>query len=181
MIRMIFAVFATLMVTAGAANATTVVAVETDAIWSARDANAMCTSTAASSSWTGHWNTTEWARMSVCNCEVGNFLTARFDVQAGPIWNQRHAQQVCPQVCASAEWTGRYSTARRGAASSCDLAYSGQIQGAVRFVPSRPVAVHVAPRVVVAPRARRSLTYRAPRRGADVRVVLGYPGRNGRF
>lgn len=183
MIRTLFTALTALLLTAGAANATTVVAVETDSIWDARDAGMMCNATAASSTWTGHWNTTQWARMSVCNCEVGTFLTARFDVEAGPIWNQRHAQRVCPQVCSSASWTGRFSTARRGGASSCDIAYNGHIQGAVRFVPSRPLPVRVAPRVVTTRSPHRQPVYRVPsRRGnADLRVVLGYPGRGRGF
>lgn len=154
MLRTIAAAFAFVTLTAGAAAASTVVTVETERITSRADAAETCSMTAASSVWTGHWNTTEWGRMSVCNCAVGTWLESRFDVEAGPIWNQRHAQRVCPSVCGQAQWTGDYA---RGRGSACAIAYPGHIRGRIEVgaparVPSRPLVLAPTPRRPVAVR-----------------------------
>ncbi len=154
MFRTLIAASAFITLTVGAAAASTVVTVETERISSRVDASETCPMTAASSVWTGHWNTTEWGRMSVCNCSVGTWLETRFDVEAGPIWNQGHAQRVCPQVCGAAQWTGDYA---RGRGSACAIAYPGHIRepvavGTPTRVPSRPVVLPPSPRRPVAVR-----------------------------
>ena len=133
----------------GTALAQNAVSVPADGLFSRADAAPVCVATAASSTWTGHWNTTVWGQMSVCNCSVAG--AARFDVEAGPIWNQHHARQVCPQVCGGAQWTGDFTSARRGA-PSCTLAYAGRVQGVVHIAPVAFIpAVRVAPVVTPAP------------------------------
>jgi hypothetical protein len=145
MIRLATSLFAVLVVTSGAAHAESWVRVETEGLRSNRSAAAICSDVAASSVWTGHWNTTEWGQMSVCNCAVGQF-GSRFDVEAGPIWNQRHATQVCPTVCSSARWTGDWDRSTRRNVGSCTLAYtSAPVAPVHHVVPTRPVPVHVAP------------------------------------
>ncbi|MEH2409647.1 mannan-binding lectin [Nostoc sp.] len=44
------------------------------------------------------------------------------NVIAGPIWNNEHAQQRCPQVCSSVglRWTGGWYTFDPGKNSYCD-------------------------------------------------------------
>ncbi|BAZ08816.1 Lectin MVL [Calothrix sp. NIES-4071] len=44
------------------------------------------------------------------------------DVNAGPIWNNNHARQRCPQVCNSVglRWTGGWYTNDPGRNSVCD-------------------------------------------------------------
>ena len=55
---------------------------------------------------------------------------ASFDVEAGPIWDNDHAQRRCPEVLAAwmeanpgeeAEWTGNWSTTVEGKMSVCNL------------------------------------------------------------
>lgn len=42
------------------------------------------------------------------------------DVKAGPLWNQRHAEQRCPEVCAPyGGWSGRWVTTVPGTMSVC--------------------------------------------------------------
>ncbi|HVV69095.1 MAG TPA: mannan-binding lectin [Gammaproteobacteria bacterium] len=43
------------------------------------------------------------------------------DVQAGPIWNQPNAEQVCPSVCQNnrGTWTGQWRTTVPGQMSVC--------------------------------------------------------------
>lgn len=43
-------------------------------------------------------------------------------VNAGPIWNNEHAKQRCPQVCDSVglKWTGHWYTNDPGKNSVCD-------------------------------------------------------------
>jgi len=136
----------------GAAHATNVVTVESGPIRSARDATFVCQGVEASARWSGQWVTTEWGQMSVCGCEVGDVVRSRFDVEAGPIWSNVHAQSVCPSVCSDARWTGGYAfDARSGGA--CTLDYPGEIRGRVNVVgPYFGAAVPVARPVVVASR-----------------------------
>ena len=44
-------------------------------------------------------------------------------IEAGPIWNQGHAGQVCPAVAAShgGEWTGQWWTTVWGRMSVCQV------------------------------------------------------------
>ncbi len=50
-----------------------------------------------------------------------------FDVQAGPIWNQRVAEHKCPHVCGryQAKWTGQWRTTIPGQMSICGCEYYG--------------------------------------------------------
>lgn len=41
------------------------------------------------------------------------------DVEAGPIWDQAHAQRRCPEVCRTRRWTGQWRTTRPGQMSVC--------------------------------------------------------------
>ncbi|MCA9517849.1 MAG: hypothetical protein KC635_23075 [Myxococcales bacterium] len=82
--------------------------------------------------------------MSVCGCTVGRDTRSSFDVEAGPIWSNQHAQSVCPAVCDAARWTGAYTRDTARSQSTCTLDYPGRIASAVR--------VAFAPRAVVAPR-----------------------------
>ena len=56
-----------------------------------------------------------------------------FDVEAGPIWNNNHAQERCPELLAEwnrnrkpgepeARWTGQWATTREGEMSVCGFA-----------------------------------------------------------
>ena len=114
----------------GAAHASNVVTVEAGPIRTARDAGPVCQGLEATARWTGQWVTTEWGQMSVCGCEVGSAVRSRFDVEAGPIWSNVHAQDVCPAVCSDARWTGAY--AKRSGFGVCALDYPGQIRGRVK-------------------------------------------------
>ena len=42
-------------------------------------------------------------------------------INAGPIWNQRHAQNICPQICSNSgmNWTGQWWTIVQGRMSVC--------------------------------------------------------------
>lgn len=164
MTRIFAAALAFIALSAGAASASNLVTVATDDIRTQRDASYVCQASAASSTWTGHWNTTRWAHMSVCNCAVGNVYQTRFDVEAGPIWNQRHAQEVCPTVCADTRWTGAWNPGTRRTAAACTLAYAGNIRGGMHIA---PVAIHRPMPVVAVPAVhhpRRAVLHRAPAR-----------------
>ncbi|MGX8718983.1 MAG: mannan-binding lectin, partial [Desulfovibrio sp.] len=56
--------------------------------------------------WTGHWTTTVWGEMSVCNFLIrkplphGGAQGMHVDVEAGPIWDNDHAKERCPEVLA---------------------------------------------------------------------------------
>ncbi|TNF32021.1 MAG: hypothetical protein EP329_11370 [Deltaproteobacteria bacterium] len=174
--RRILLTLATLTLGAGAAHAGTVT-VPADGIYAARDAANVCLDAEASARWNGQWVTTEWARMSVCGCTVETAdARATFDVEAGPLWNNAHAQQVCPQVCGAPRWTGGYTFVDAYAASTCSLDYPGRIRGAVKVLNLAP---RVAPvRVVVAPRprlARHSLFRRHATHHARWRGVKAQP------
>jgi len=43
------------------------------------------------------------------------------EYEAGPIWNQGHAEQICPKICKAAgrEWTGDWRTIETGRNSVC--------------------------------------------------------------
>jgi|GEM_PF-1648231 len=172
MIRRLLLTLTTLTLGATAAHAGTV-PVPAGGIYSAAAASDVCLDAEASARWNGNWVTTEWGQMSVCGCTVET-ASARttFDVEAGPIWNNGHAQQVCPQVCDAPRWTGGYTVAGRRSDSTCSLDYPGRIRGAVKvdtFARPTPVRVVVTtPRV--APRHRvirnhrtRHATWRARR------------------
>jgi hypothetical protein len=49
------------------------------------------------------------------------YTTTKVDIDAGPIWNQTHAQRRCPRVCASqnGRWTGNWTTVETGNTSVC--------------------------------------------------------------
>ncbi len=44
-------------------------------------------------------------------------------VEAGPIWSQAHAEEVCPDVCAGGTWTGGWNTTQPGVMSVCACQY----------------------------------------------------------
>lgn len=97
-------------------------AIEAGPIWNQNHANQVCPGVAAShgGSWTGQWWTTIQGQMSVCEVQVASPSRA---VNAGPIWNQQHARQVCPAVAAShgGEWTGQWWTTIQGEMSVCEI------------------------------------------------------------
>lgn len=42
-------------------------------------------------------------------------------VEAGPIWSNANARQVCPRVCAApTRWNGQWRTTVQGRMSTCD-------------------------------------------------------------
>ncbi len=97
-------------------------AIEAGPIWNQNHANQVCPAVAAAhgGSWTGHWWTTIPSEMSVCQVQVAAPARA---VEAGPIWNQGHADQVCPAVAAShgAQWTGHWWTTIPNEMSVCQI------------------------------------------------------------
>lgn len=97
-------------------------AFEAGPIWNQDHANQVCPAVAAShgGTWTGQWWTTVPSEMSVCQVQVAAPARA---VQAGPIWNQDHAGQVCPAVAAShgGTWTGQWWTTVQGEMSVCEI------------------------------------------------------------
>jgi hypothetical protein len=119
MIRVSLLVTATLL-TPAAASAQQ--AFEAGPIWNQNHANQVCPAVAAShgGTWTGQWWTTRPSEMSVC--EVRMTATA-IAVEAGPIWNQNHANQVCPAIAASIgrTWTGEWWTTRPSEMSVCQV------------------------------------------------------------
>jgi len=147
-----------LLFSADAALAQGAVEVATDQLRTSRQASATCGLISQTSAWTGHWTTTVWGRMSVCNCEVGTVSRTSFDIEAGPIWNQSHARQVCPRVCTSARWSGAWSPETRRALGTCILTYAGHLHGAVRIqaptpvvrrAPARPASRHLRAAIAV--------------------------------
>ncbi len=97
-------------------------AVEAGPIWNQQHANQVCPAIAASQGgeWTGHWWTTVPNEMSVCQISIAQPARA---VNAGPIWNQQHANQVCPAIAASqgGEWTGHWWTTVPNEMSVCQI------------------------------------------------------------
>ncbi len=75
------------------------------------------------------------------------------DIEAGPLWNQGHAQQRCPDVCrgAGASWNGQWRTTIQGRMSVCGCVPPT----AVMVAPAQPFAgpgpVMVAPPPVAVP------------------------------
>ncbi|MEX3014138.1 mannan-binding lectin [Gymnodinialimonas hymeniacidonis] len=97
-------------------------AIEAGPIWNQQHANQVCPAIAASQggTWTGHWWTTVPNEMSVCQISIPQPARA---VEAGPIWNQQHANQVCPAIAASqgGEWTGHWWTTIPSEMSVCQI------------------------------------------------------------
>lgn len=97
-------------------------AIEAGPIWNDNHARQVCPGIAAAhgGAWTGHWWTTVASEMSVCEVQVTRSARA---VNAGPIWNQNHANQVCPAIAASqgAQWTGEWWTTVQGEMSVCQI------------------------------------------------------------
>ncbi len=83
--------------------------------------------------WTGHWVTTVWGEMSVCNFLIKKPMPPQgvtINVEAGPIWDNDHAKQRCPEVLegflesspgSHAEWTGHWVTTVWGKMSVCNF------------------------------------------------------------
>ncbi len=117
------AIFATLFsaLTAVAAQASTET-VEAGPIWNQQHAEQVCPAIAhaTNGAWTGQWWTTVWNEMSVCQIE---YTPPSRAVEAGPIWNQQHANQVCPAVAhaAGGEWTGHWWTTVWNEMSVCQV------------------------------------------------------------
>ncbi|WP_341863934.1 mannan-binding lectin [Gymnodinialimonas sp. 57CJ19] len=97
-------------------------AIEAGPIWNQGHADQVCPAVAAShgGTWTGHWWTTVAGQMSVCQVSTAAPTRA---VEAGPIWNQGHADQVCPAVAAShgGTWTGQWWTTVASEMSVCEI------------------------------------------------------------
>jgi hypothetical protein len=93
-------------------------------IWNDNHARQVCTDLAATwnGTWTGHWVTTVPSEMSVCEIRLDQQPTTRA-VNAGPIWSENHAENVCPAIAAShgAEWTGQWWTTIAGEMSVCQI------------------------------------------------------------
>lgn len=56
------------------------------------------------------------------------------DIQAGPIWSNQHAQQVCPRVCSNQgmTWDGNWRTTQWGRMSVCSCEESRDNRRGVR-------------------------------------------------
>jgi hypothetical protein len=99
--------------------------VEAGPIWNIGDGTNKCPEVCSNddpeSKWTGHWWTTVWNKMSVCQCQRSAVNLREYTVEAGPIWNNRHAQRRCPAICPTlqAEWTGHWWTTVWGRMSVC--------------------------------------------------------------
>jgi len=103
--------------------------------------------------WTGHWNTTQPGRMSSIEirrrCPVSNTQY----VEVGPIWNQRHAEQVAAdyvQTHPEFEWTGHWNTTIPGVMSEIQIERRGlgmplQTQTDTNDAVSNPQYVEVGP------------------------------------
>lgn len=160
MIRRLLLALVAVTATATAANAGTV-SIQADGIYGDAQADGVCLDAADGARWNGQWTTTEWGRMSVCGCTVesGSARTT-FDVEAGPIWDNGHAQQVCPQVCNTPQWTGAYSPDTAYAASTCELSYPGAIRGGVSVDAYAPATRIVVRPIVVRPRVNHTRIFR---------------------
>ncbi|MEZ4411108.1 MAG: mannan-binding lectin [Polyangiales bacterium] len=105
--------------------------VQAGPIWNQRHASRRCPQVCGSAGgmWNGNWTTTVQGRMSVCSCDFRGFrpppppppVASTRNVNAGPLWNQGHASQRCPSVCASVRgaWTGQWRTTVPGRMSVC--------------------------------------------------------------
>jgi len=113
--------FAATLSATGAAQAQTLT-VEAGPIWNQTHADQVCPAIAVSQGgeWTGQWWTTVQGEMSVCQIRIPE--PAR-SVEAGPIWNQTHAEQVCPAIAVSqgGEWTGQWWTTVPNEMSVCQI------------------------------------------------------------
>lgn len=120
------------------------VILEAGPIWSQTDAEQKCPQTAAEwqqaneayqARWTGQWWTTVQGAMSVCEIQVrpaggDPSPEAGFDAEAGPLWNQKHAEERCRELTEEwnesnpayeARWSGQWVTTVEGAMSVCGL------------------------------------------------------------
>jgi hypothetical protein len=68
-----------------------------------------------------------------------------FDVDAGPIWHQAHAQQRCPSVCAPAQWNGQWRTVVAGQRSLCGCVQAQTLPPQPMNAPPQPVMAQPQP------------------------------------
>ncbi len=77
--------------------------------------------------WNGKWSTPQGRATSVCGCKMPPppEEPARKNLNAGPIANDRQAEQMCPSVCKSENrvWKGQWKATGggRGAVCTCLL------------------------------------------------------------
>ncbi|MBR9826964.1 MAG: lectin MVL [Alphaproteobacteria bacterium] len=97
--------------------------VEVGPLWNQQYADTICPAVAhaVEGRWNGQWLTTRPGEMSVCGIEFPAQETA---VEVGPIWNQDHAELVCPAVAHAlrGRWTGHWWTTISGEMSVCQIA-----------------------------------------------------------
>ena len=82
--------------------------------------------------------------------------TGAFDLEAGPIWNNDHAQEVCPSVLAEwlaanpgqkAAWTGAWATIKDDEMSVCGMQRTEE--GTASASPALPLLINVVGKVTV--------------------------------
>jgi len=117
---LLVALFVTVLLTVFPVNAREIAA---GPIWNNVDAHGKCPAvcTRAGGTWNGNWRTVVAGRQSVCACDFRRPHKAGKTFNAGPIWNNRHAQSVCPAVCTSHDrtWRGEWRTTVQGQMSVC--------------------------------------------------------------
>ncbi len=103
----------------------TVFTLEVGPLWRQRHAESVCPTACffdEKAEWTGHWWTTIWNEMSVCECKRKPKQIVKFMLEVGPLWRQSHAHRVCPTACpaAGAKWTGHWWTTVWNEMSVCE-------------------------------------------------------------
>jgi ribosome modulation factor len=75
--------------------------------------------------WTGDWKPTITLVMAVCRISIPRRGTVTANLEAGPIWHQNHAKEVCPEVARRwrGTWTGGWATTVPGQMSVCQLSF----------------------------------------------------------
>lgn len=100
-------------------------------LWSTADAKVKAPKVAAAhqGKWTGHWNTVVSGEMSVIEVELTPAVAGNHEfktmVLAGPLWSNKEAQAVGPNIAASygAEFTGQWKTIVEGKMSVIEILY----------------------------------------------------------
>ncbi|MDP3274686.1 MAG: mannan-binding protein [Deltaproteobacteria bacterium] len=162
-------------------------------IWNNGDAARRCPQVCSSRNmqWNNQWRTTVPGRMSVCGCDAPAqpviaqpviaqpvAAPASRNVEAGPIWNQGHAQRRCPSVCGGQgmQWNGQWSTTIQGRMSVCGCVGAQAVQ-------PQQLQVQIQPPPQVQPQPSGSLGFQRMTtafRGANMclDVVNGGPRNN---
>lgn len=99
--------------------------IEAGPIWDDNDAADKCPRVCGAVNWwNGQWRSTQGGNQAVCGCvwdrgqtPPGGIVTP---VDAGILWSDADAQNMCPRVCGGSDrWTGNWRTVSPGR-STCD-------------------------------------------------------------